>query len=96
MEGFFKVLENFFLNIHDKYYKQHEIDHEHNFVFWFFFDVLNGLIANNSDLRIFIRWKLTNLEDDLRSGGEPDIIIYTRQMKIALIIEFQKMTNLYY
>ena len=93
IERFFENLQKFFLDIHQRYYQPEEIDHEHNFVFWFFFDVLTSIIDQYSEIQILLRWKLTNLEDDLRKGGEPDIIIFDKILKIALIIEFQKTSN---
>ena len=95
MNIFLIDLQNLFLKIHEKYYQAEVVDYEHNFVFWFFFDVLKAIICQDclSPVQIFLRWKLTDIEDDLRKGGEPDIIISSREDKIAVIIEFQKTSN---
>ena len=95
MINFSLNIEKMFIKMLEKYYDEEQEDNEHIAIFRLLFDMQVAIISNDSELEIFDRWKLTN-DDNLRVGGIPDLILFSKNYKIVFIIEFQKLLNKYY
>ena len=95
MINFSLNIEKMFIKMLEKYYDEEQEDNEHIAIFRLLFDMQVAIISNDSELEVFDRWKLTN-DDNLRVGGIPDLILFSKNYKIVFIIEFQKLLNKYY
>ena len=86
IERFFENLQKFFLDIHQRYYQPEEIDHEHNFVFWFFFDVLTSNRQNHEE-RDYITYLIKSSKfKDEKIYKVYEIFLYYEEKKIEKLV----------